>query len=106
MTKPILESAQASTQSRCITIDNCLTKPADRRGPEQISFSDLCMRVGLPKLKSITDEGITKVFGGWLCCLIQRDIGTTYESGEFLGEWRLMLRDQRFLGECSNRPLV
>jgi hypothetical protein len=50
-------------------------------------------------LKSIMDEGITKVFGGWLFCLIQGDIGKAHESGEFLGEWRLTLTDERFLGE-------
>jgi hypothetical protein len=71
MTKSVLESAQVSTQSRRITINNCFTKPADRHCREQIHISDLCMRAGAPKLKPITDEGITKVFGGWLCCWIK-----------------------------------
>jgi hypothetical protein len=106
MTKSVLESAQASMQSRRITIDNCFTKPADRHCREQICISDLSMHVGAPKLKSIVDEGIIKVFGGWSCCLIQGDIGKTYQSREFLGEWRLMLTDERFLGECSVRPFV
>jgi hypothetical protein len=103
MTKPILESTQASTQSRCITIDNCFTKPADRPCREQIGISDLCMRAGAPKLKPIMDEGITEVFGEWLCCLIQGDISKIYESGEFLGKWCVMLRNGRFLGERSGR---
>jgi hypothetical protein len=60
MTKSVLKSAQASTQSHDITIDNCFTKPADRHRREQIRISDLSMRAGAPKLKSITDEGITK----------------------------------------------
>jgi hypothetical protein len=38
--------------------------------------------------------------------MIQGVIGKTYESSEFLGEWRLMLRNERFLDECSDRPLV
>jgi hypothetical protein len=59
-----------------------------------------------PELKSRRDEGIIKVFGGWLCCLIQGDIDNTYESGKFLSKGRLMLRNKWFLGECSDRPLV
>jgi hypothetical protein len=38
--------------------------------------------------------------------MIQRDIGKTYESSEFLGEWHLMWRNERFLDECSDRSLV
>jgi hypothetical protein len=103
MTKSVLESSQASTQSRCIITDNCFTKPVDGHCREQ---SALAISECVPKLKSLMDEGITKMFGGWLCCLIQGDIGKTYESSEFLGEWGLMLKDERFLGECSDRPLV
>jgi hypothetical protein len=41
MTESILESAQASTQSRRITVDNCFMKPADRHCREQLRIKVL-----------------------------------------------------------------